>query len=56
MVNLTIDNQKVSVPEGTTILNAAKEVGIDIPIALPATNLALAVLLILMEIVSSMTK
>ena len=31
MVNLTIDNQKVSVPEGTTILNAAKEVGIDIP-------------------------
>ena len=31
MVNLTIDNQKVSVPEGTTILNAAKEAGIDIP-------------------------
>ena len=31
MVNLTIDNQKVTVPEGTTILNAAKTVGIDIP-------------------------
>lgn len=31
MVNLTIDNQKVTVPKGTTILNAAKEVGIDIP-------------------------
>lgn len=31
IVNLTIDNQKVTVPKGTTILNAAKEVGIDIP-------------------------
>ena len=31
MVNLIIDNQKITVPEGTTILNAAKQAGIDIP-------------------------
>ncbi len=31
LINLTIDDQKVTVPEGTTILNAAKQVGIDIP-------------------------
>ncbi len=31
MVNLTIDNQKIIVPKGTTILNAAKKAGIDIP-------------------------
>ena len=31
MVNLTIDNQKITVPKGTTILTAAKEAGIDIP-------------------------
>ena len=31
MVNLTIDNQKITVPKGTTILEAAKEAGIDIP-------------------------
>ncbi len=31
MVNLTIDGRAVSVPEGTTILEAAKEVGIKIP-------------------------
>ena len=31
MINLTIDNQKVTVPKGTTILNAAKKAGIDIP-------------------------
>ena len=31
LVNLIIDNQKVQVPKGTTILNAAKTVGIDIP-------------------------
>ena len=31
MINLTIDNQKVSVPAGTTILQAAKSVGIKIP-------------------------
>ncbi|HOS98070.1 MAG TPA: 2Fe-2S iron-sulfur cluster-binding protein, partial [Deltaproteobacteria bacterium] len=30
-VNLTIDNIKVSVPEGSTILEAAKSVGITIP-------------------------
>ena len=29
MVNLTIDGQKISVPSGTTILNAAKEAGIE---------------------------
>ena len=32
MVNLTIDNQKITVPKGTTILNAAKKAGIDIDI------------------------
>ncbi|WP_405381401.1 [FeFe] hydrogenase, group A [Phascolarctobacterium sp.] len=31
MVNLTIDGIKVSVPEGTTIMQAAATVGIDIP-------------------------
>ena len=31
MVNLTIDGLKVSVPEGTTIMQAAATVGIDIP-------------------------
>ncbi len=31
MVTLTIDGQKVEVPEGSTILQAAKVVGIDIP-------------------------
>ena len=31
MVNLIIDNQKITVPKGTTILNAAKKAGIDIP-------------------------
>lgn len=31
MVNLTIDGKNVSVPEGTTILQAAREAGIEIP-------------------------
>ncbi len=31
MINLTIDGIKVSVPEGSTILQAAKEVGVKIP-------------------------
>ena len=31
MVNLTINGQKISVSEGTTILEAALKVGIDIP-------------------------
>lgn len=31
MINLTIDNIKVSVKEGTTILDAAKKAGIEIP-------------------------
>ena len=31
MVTLTIDNRKVTVPEGTTILDAAKSVHIEIP-------------------------
>ncbi|MEE1312196.1 MAG: [FeFe] hydrogenase, group A [Lachnospiraceae bacterium] len=31
MVNLTINHKKVSVPEGTTIMEAAKQVGIPIP-------------------------
>jgi NADH-quinone oxidoreductase subunit G len=32
MINLTIDGLPVSVPEGTLIVNAAKTVGIDIPV------------------------
>lgn len=31
MVELTIDNKKVTVPEGTTILEAAKTAGLLIP-------------------------
>ena len=31
MVNLTIDNRKISVPEGTTIMEAADQNGIPIP-------------------------
>ena len=31
MINLTIDNVKVSVPAGTTVLEAAKQAGINIP-------------------------
>ena len=31
MITLNIDNQKVEVEEGTTILQAARKVGIDIP-------------------------
>ena len=31
MVNLTINNKAVTVPEGTTILEAARQAGIDIP-------------------------
>jgi iron-only hydrogenase group A len=31
MVNITIDNQQVSVPEGTTVLDAAKKVNVKIP-------------------------
>ena len=31
MVNLTINGRNVKVPEGTTILEAAKKINIDIP-------------------------
>jgi len=31
MVNITINNMKIEVSEGTTILNAAKKNGINIP-------------------------
>ena len=31
MVNLVIDDKNVVVPEGTTVLEAARQVGIDIP-------------------------
>ncbi|MBR3002989.1 MAG: [Clostridia bacterium] len=31
LINLTIDKKQVSVPEGTTILEAARKAGIDIP-------------------------
>ena len=32
MINLTIDNKKIKVAEGTTILQACQELGIEIPI------------------------
>ena len=32
LVNVTIDDQQVSVPKGTLIVEAAKQAGIDIPI------------------------
>jgi NADH-quinone oxidoreductase subunit G len=32
MVNLTIDGKPVTVPEGTLIVNAAKTIGVDIPV------------------------
>jgi len=31
VINITINDRKIEVPEGTTILNAAKKVGINIP-------------------------
>ena len=31
MINVTIDNKKIQVPEGTTILKAARMAGIHIP-------------------------
>ena len=33
MIDLTVDGKSVSVPEGSTILNACQKLGIDIPIA-----------------------
>lgn len=30
-ITLTIDNHKISVPRGTTLLDAARNIGIDIP-------------------------
>jgi len=32
MISLTIDGRPVSVPEGTLIVNAAKQIGVDIPV------------------------
>ena len=32
MISLTIDGKEVSVPEGTLIVDAAKQIGIDIPV------------------------
>lgn len=32
MVTLTIDGQEVTVPDGTTILEAARQIGVDIPV------------------------
>ena len=31
MVNVTINGMKISVPQGSTILEAARELGIEIP-------------------------
>ncbi|HOG79452.1 MAG TPA: 2Fe-2S iron-sulfur cluster-binding protein, partial [Anaerolineaceae bacterium] len=31
MINLTIDGKAISVTEGTTVLQAAREAGIEIP-------------------------
>ena len=39
MVNLIIDDKKISVPEGTTILEAARQAGIDIPTLCEALQL-----------------
>ena len=32
MISLTIDGREVTVPEGTLIVNAAKQIGIDVPV------------------------
>src|ERR1700722_9196625 len=32
LVNLTIDGRAVSVPKGTTVYHAAKQMGVDLPI------------------------
>jgi NADH-quinone oxidoreductase subunit G len=32
LVTLTIDEQKITVPEGTLVVDAAKKIGIDIPV------------------------
>jgi NADH dehydrogenase/NADH:ubiquinone oxidoreductase subunit G len=34
MINLTIDRQQISVEEGTSVLEAARQRGIDIPYSL----------------------
>ncbi|PJH74635.1 MAG: hypothetical protein CO064_10930, partial [Anaerolineae bacterium CG_4_9_14_0_8_um_filter_58_9] len=31
-VTLTIDGKQITVPDGTLIVNAAKQIGIDIPV------------------------
>src|SRR5574340_1598657 len=31
MIRLTIDNQPIEVPDGTTVLDAARRVGVEIP-------------------------
>ena len=40
LVTLTIDGQEVTVPEGTSVLRAARELGIDIPTACATDSLA----------------
>ena len=32
MITLTIDEQTITVPEGTLVVDAAKRIGIDIPV------------------------
>jgi NADP-reducing hydrogenase subunit HndD len=39
MINLTIDGQPVAVPKGTTVLEAARQVGIRIPTLCHMTGL-----------------
>ena len=34
MIQLTIDGRQVSVPQGTTVYHACKQLGIEIPICL----------------------
>ncbi len=41
LVNILIDNKKVSVPEGTTVLEAAEKIGINIPTLCYHPNLSL---------------
>jgi iron-only hydrogenase group A len=42
MVNLTINDQKISVPEGTTVLDAAKKLNINIPTLCNHSDLCVA--------------
>ena len=42
MINLTINDQKISVPAGTTVLDAAKQLKINIPTLCNHSDLCVA--------------